>query len=142
MMRPYSPQRWRSGALAIACALSVTAGCTQVNPEVKETRKDAAMKQPLTHPGKIRFWTMFDKSFKDQAITDIPLDKQWVYFDKLGQETSDITKAASAVPVLEVKMFSFDAKGDLVAPDVASSLLILEFGPEERQLRSLRMQKN
>ncbi len=90
------------------------------------------------HPGTIRMVEVQTETSRDVPIADVPEAQRFVYL-KDGIETSNPAEATERVPIVEVRMISVDARGNLVPKEQATKLVIHEFGPEGRALRHTTM---
>jgi len=95
----------------------------------------------LIHPGTIKIVTISTKATKVVPYESVPPRQRFVMLNSNGVETHDIADATEAIPIVEVHVLNLDSKGDLVPPENAASMRILEFGPEGRLLRGTTMTK-
>jgi len=91
------------------------------------------------HPGSIRMVEVQAETSRDVPIDEVPEDRRFVYLTKEGVETADPTEATERVPIVEVRMISIDASGNLVPKGSAAKLVIYEIGPDDRPLRHTTM---
>lgn len=94
------------------------------------------------HPGSIRMVEVQTDTSRDVPVDEVPEERQFVYLTKDGVETSDPEEATERVPVVEVRMISVDARGNLVPKESATKLVIYEIGPDDRPLRHTTMIRN
>ena len=93
------------------------------------------------HPGSIRMVEVQAETSRDVPIDEVPEDRRFVYL-KDGVETGNPAEATERVPIVEVRMISVDARGNLVPKGSAAKLVIYEIGPEDRPLRHTTMVRN
>lgn len=97
------------------------------------------MPQFLPHPGKIKVVEFFSKTTEMKSPDEFPESGQFVYL-KNGVETYDPNEATERIPIVEVHVLPLNDQGNLVDPKDATSMIIKQFGPEQRPLRSTTMQ--
>lgn len=93
------------------------------------------------HPGTIRMTEEYAKTAREVPIAEVPEARRFVYL-KDGKETTNPAEATERVPIVLVRMLSLDERGNLVAKEVATKVVIHEFGPEGRPLRHTTMTRN
>ena len=81
---------------------------------------------------------MFTHEVRVVPVGDVPESQRFVYFKDTLESTSS-EGATRGVPVVEVRMFSLDAEGRLVAKAQASRIRILEMVPDGQTLRTTLM---
>ena len=84
---------------------------------------------------------VFHQTSKITPVGDVPENQRFVYL-KGDVETHDPHEATKRVPIVEVRMFSLDEAGNLVAPDHAKTIRIQELGPDMRPIRSTTMYRD
>lgn len=94
------------------------------------------MEKMPAHPGQIKMIEEYDGSVRLINVETVPDRQRFVYFDANGMEVDSLDKAASRVPIVEVRMLSTDGQGNLVPKSRAKKLRILEMGPDQKVLRS------
>lgn len=118
-------------------ALTLCACTIPAEPQVK---KVASMTQS-EHPGTIRIENVSAKTVEIVPYDSVPQRQQFVMLDANGVETNNPGEAKERVPIVYVRVIMLDEKGQHARPEYASSMQILEYGPNERFLRSTIMQK-
>lgn len=94
------------------------------------------------HPGTIKMIDVYDKSVREVPFQSVPPREQFVMLDKDGIETNDPKLAVEHIPIVQVRVLKLDAKGELAPADRAVQMRILQYGPDERLLRSTTMTKD
>jgi hypothetical protein len=94
------------------------------------------------HPGTIKMIDAFDGSIHTKKAEDAPDAQRFVYLDATGAEIRSADQAAERIPIVEVQMIPTDGEGKLVSKERASTIRILEYGPNKRLLRSTVMSRN
>lgn len=124
-------------ALAGICLAAVIGvpGCSTERGKLNMTEQPA-------HPGEIRMVDAYDKSIRLVSAAEVPNRQKFVMLDKQGVETSDPQLAVQYLPIVMARVLRLDAKGDLVPADRATQIRILEYGPDDRLLRSTLMLKD
>jgi hypothetical protein len=109
-------------------------------PAEPQVTKVASMTQP-EHPGTIRIENVAAKTVEVVPYDSVPPRQQFVMLDANGVETNNPGEAKQRVPIVHVRVIMLDEKGQHARPEDARSMQILEYGPDERLLRSTIMQK-
>jgi hypothetical protein len=100
------------------------------------------MSQQPAHPGEIRMVDAFDKCGRVVSSAQFPDRQRFVMLDREGIETSNPQLAVQHVPIVLARIFRLDAKGELVPADRTTQIRILEYGLDDRLLRSTTMPKD
>jgi hypothetical protein len=116
--------------IAVECV-----GCVQApgDPQVTEQ---------TVHPPTIKMIDVAENSTREVRREDVPPKQQLVMLDRDGVETDDPSLAVERIPILQVRVLKLDAEGKLASSDNAVEMRILEYGPDDRLLRSTTMRKD
>ena len=94
------------------------------------------------HPGTIREIDVFTGKVDVVPADSVSPRRQFVMIDADGVETNDPALAVEWLPIVEVRVLTTDANGKLGPIDQATQMQILEYGENERLLRSTLMIKD
>ena len=94
------------------------------------------------HPGTIKIVDAYDKSVEEVPSESQPFQEQFVMLDADGIETHDPNLAVEHIPIVLVRVLRLDANGELAPADRAIQMEILEYGPDDRLIRSTLMMKD
>ena len=128
----------RAAIVAMMGIASTLCACTV--PAEPQVKKVASMTQP-EHPGTIRIENVSGKSVENVPYDSVPQRQRFVMLDANGVETNNPGEAKETIPIVYVRVVMLDEKGKHARPEDAHSMQILEYGPNERLLRSTIMQK-
>lgn len=105
-------------------------------------RGTMTMTEQPAHPGEVRMIDVYDKSVRVVPASSLPIQQQFVLLDKDGVRTTDAKLATQYLPITLVRILRLDEKGELVPADRAVQMRIMEYGADERLLRSTTMVKD
>ena len=100
------------------------------------------MTTQTAHPGTIKMIDVYDRSTREVPFESVPPRQQFVMLDKDGIETHDAGLAVERIPIVQVRVLRLDATGALAPAHRTVEMRILEYGPDERLLRSTTMTKD
>jgi hypothetical protein len=130
----------RQSALFFVCSIVVTLLISDV--PAQPTRSQEGQMKFTEHPGTIKMIDAFDGSIRTKKAEDAPDAQRFVYLDATGAEIRSTDQAAERIPIVEVQMIPTDGEGKLVSKEGASTIRILEYGPNKRLLRSTVMARS
>jgi len=119
---------------------TVAIACNETPEKNKIPKKDITMDIPV-HPGTIKMVNMFDKTVKEVTIDKVPKENQFVYYS----DDNDIVEkrnAMKAVPIVEVRMFPKNAKGEVVSKDKAKLIWLEMYDKNNKLIKTHSMWRN
>ena len=128
----------KAGLLIFIAVFACSAACTR--REHAENSSNNHMKH-VTHPGTILYVNQGDGSIKRRPAEEVSENSRFVYLIK-GVETRSKEEADEIIPIVEVNLVPYDSEGKVVKPALAKTILVREFGPNHRELRSTKMIKD
>jgi hypothetical protein len=94
------------------------------------------------HPGSVTIVDLARGETREKPVAEVPEEMRFVYL-RDGIAVTDPSQATERVPVVLVERMAFDEHGGPAAdPAAAPSVVITEYGPGRRKLRTTHMVPN